>query len=46
MFEVTGSWSKLTPGPGHYVAHLNHGRNMYAKFELPVYNYRDLAETN
>ena len=32
MFKVTGSRSKVEPRSDHDVAHLDHGRNMCAKF--------------
>ena len=36
---------KVTTGSGHDVAQLDHGRNIYAKFELfPVCGYCDLTQ--
>ena len=45
MLKVTGSRLKVAPGSDHDVAQLDHGRNICAKFELLVYDYRDLGRT-
>ena len=34
LFKITGWSSKITLGPDHDIAQLDHGRNMYANFEL------------